>query len=612
MTTRPLLATLALCATLCGPSAQAQSKWPHQLDFAATPAWLPSMFDPVSPDRSRLSLSGPELTIRMGDAMAPPNTQMYFESRFTFGGDTEVQVGYEMLALPRPKSGWGMGGGFALDGPDQSVVLVRSRETSGQARHTVTHRIRLNGNDSYDIKAYPAGADAGRLMVRSVAGVAECLVAEGAGDGGPWRSLVKLPFKPGGPLKLRLLADSGGERQAMAVKFRGLKVSYTGPDPTVGVGGVAAAGMSSGVGAVETGFLQRGDSEAVAVAAGETPAGPEVEPGRKSRPVVWVGAIGVVFAATGVAGVWWSAWRQRRQPAPAASRRGGFTLVELLVVIAIVGILISLLLPAVQKVRGAAARLQCTNNLKQIGIALHNFHDTYQTFPSNGGWDGTTQFADSSGTPFTPETYDKDISQLFRWGVGNPKHGPKAQTGSWAYAILPQMEQDNAYRTRAQGHPVPGYVCPARRPNAAQTPAAEDAHGKYLSGGLAWAKIDYAVNVLGFANRPDCAPMTRFRDGLSNTILAGEKSVDPTVQTPTSWFWDEPYILGGSKGGSRGGVALYQDRPGVPYKDSWGSVHDGGVPFLFGDSSVRAVNYTTNFQQMLGMLTPAGGEVLGE
>src|SRR5437870_6530132 len=102
-----------------------------------------------------------------------------------------------------------------------------------------------------------------------------------------------------------------------------------------------------------------------------------------------------------------------------------FTLIELLVVIAIIGVLIALLLPAVQKVREAANRTKCANNLKQMGLAIHNFHDTYGVFPTQGSqwWTGISY--DSSGSPL----------------------GYKYQTAGFGFQILPFLEQDNLYRT---------------------------------------------------------------------------------------------------------------------------------------------------------------------
>src|SRR6266550_3809938 len=115
-------------------------------------------------------------------------------------------------------------------------------------------------------------------------------------------------------------------------------------------------------------------------------------------------------------------------------RRRAFTLIELLVVIAIIAVLVGLLVPAVQKVRAAAARIQCVNNLKQIGLALHNYHDVYRGFP---------------------QAYDKALP----WNA--PDNGTRK---SWMTLILPFIDQDNLQRQGVSGYQgvvVTVYSCPA-------------------------------------------------------------------------------------------------------------------------------------------------------
>src|SRR5438270_8831748 len=140
-----------------------------------------------------------------------------------------------------------------------------------------------------------------------------------------------------------------------------------------------------------------------------------------------------------------------RSSAPRQARLA-FTLIELLVVIAIIAILIGLLVPAVQKVRESAARLQCENNLKQIGLAVHNHHDSLKQLPHAGaGWN------------FAP-VYT---------GVGNPASG-KAQECGWLFQILPYVEQQAVWKggggttimacqINAISAPIPLYFCPSRR-----------------------------------------------------------------------------------------------------------------------------------------------------
>jgi prepilin-type N-terminal cleavage/methylation domain-containing protein/prepilin-type processing-associated H-X9-DG protein len=140
-----------------------------------------------------------------------------------------------------------------------------------------------------------------------------------------------------------------------------------------------------------------------------------------------------------------------------SSRLRGFTLVELLVVIAIIGILVALLLPAIQAAREAARRAQCRNNLKQIGLAMHNFHDTYKQFPMGG----------TSPDPKI-EDYLRDTASVAAANRKGPPNGPNEQGLGWMFQILPFLEE-NSIRTIVKSEDLRArtidlYNCPSRRP----------------------------------------------------------------------------------------------------------------------------------------------------
>ncbi len=182
-------------------------------------------------------------------------------------------------------------------------------------------------------------------------------------------------------------------------------------------------------------------------------------------------------------------------------RRGGFTLLELLVVIAIIAVLIGLILPAIQKARATADRIHCANNLKQIGLAMHQHHASYNVFPSNGGWDGKQWISSVNGTKIVPTVQESFLHLTFKYGVGDPNLAPATQTGSWAFAILPYIEQDATFKNRAWTEPTALYACPSRRRATGQA-AVNDEYGTYIAGGWNWGKTDYAANAQVIPNRP--------------------------------------------------------------------------------------------------------------
>ncbi len=276
-------------------------------------------------------------------------------------------------------------------------------------------------------------------------------------------------------------------------------------------------------------------------------------------------------------------------------RRHGFTLIELLVVIAIIAILIGLLVPAVQKVREAAARTQCVNNLKQMGLAVHAHHDTLRYLPTGGTlpWAG-------------PDFVSAGIPQ-----VGNK------QGAGWAYQILPYVEQKNVWITANPGAtPLAIFNCPSRRTSANNPTVSPTRYlGDYCSvtplanmsdmwGGTAPSTLPTTANYLGVIVRGGTANspirLTAVTDGTSNTVMLSEKQLDPALYLIGAWHddagwqdgWDPDQIRQTSSPPTRdtAGISGYLV----------GSIHANGVQACFADGSVRMVNYNVSqaiFQQ---------------
>ncbi len=327
----------------------------------------------------------------------------------------------------------------------------------------------------------------------------------------------------------------------------------------------------------------------------------------------------------------------------------GFTLVELLVVIAIIGILIALLLPAVQAAREAARRMSCSNNLKQIALAAHNYHDILQTFPP-----GLNQFKFAAATQYQG-------TSLFAFLLPYVEQTALAQ--SWDYNV--PMNNTVGGTSARSATRISTYVCPSdvidANPvlsqnvyfaltsyggNAGQRSYIAGGGGGGGGGGAVYATLDGAFHMTGPASlpNPNQSPvnLAMITDGTSHTILFGERShFDANFETFVAAGWTTSLQILGQWAplGRRAimdvtmaGYAPLNYRLPFNYANratanppannanafryyeelrftAWGSQHPGGANAAFADGSVRFLSATISAATLQAISTRAGGEV---